>query len=261
MLSSNLTLGVAFLAGLASFLSPCVLPLVPIYLAQLVGQSVYQATTEVAEVPMVSTAGEAPSMAVSEIIPRPARLNTFLHALLFVVGFTLAFVALGATASTLGGFLKIHQFLLREVGGVALVVVGLHLTGILKLPFLYWQKRFAFHPERPGFLASFVIGLIFAIGWTPCIGLILGPILALAANSGTLREGVLLLLVYSLGLGIPFLLLGLGLDRLSRLLKWLKPHTGKIEIGTGVIMIVMGVMIYFNLLLYLNRFFNVGITV
>ncbi len=244
MISSNMTLGVAFLAGLASFLSPCVLPLVPIYLAQLVGQSVYQSW---------GATGEAKSHA--------ARLNTFLHALVFVSGFTLSFVALGATASTLGGFLKDHQFLLRQIGGVILVVIGLHLTGLLKLPFLYRQKRFEFRPERPGYLASFVIGVIFAIGWTPCIGLILGPILVLAANTETLRQGVLLLLVYSLGLGIPFLLLGLGLDRLSRLLKWLKPHTGKIEIGTGIIMITMGVMIYFNLLLYLNRFFNVGITV
>jgi len=244
MITSNMTLGVAFLAGLASFLSPCVLPLVPIYLAQLVGQSVYQSPDAM---------GEAKANA--------ARLNTFLHALMFVSGFTLSFVALGATASTLGGFLKVHQFLLRQIGGLILVIIGLHLTGILKLSFLYRQKRFEFRPERPGYLASFVIGVIFAIGWTPCIGLILGPILVLAANTETLRQGVLLLLVYSLGLGIPFLLLGLGLDRLSRLLKWLKPHTGKIEIGTGIIMITMGVMIYFNLLLYLNRFFNVGITV
>jgi cytochrome c-type biogenesis protein len=244
MISSNMTLGVAFLAGLASFLSPCVLPLVPIYLAQLVGQSVYQST---------GAAGGGISYAT--------RVNTFLHALLFVSGFTLSFVALGATASALGGFLKVHQFLLRQIGGVALVLIGLHLTGLLKLPFLYRQKRFEFRPERPGYFASFVVGVIFAIGWTPCIGLILGPILVLAANTETLRQGVLLLLVYSLGLGLPFLLLGLGMDRLSRLLKWLKPHMGKIEIGTGVIMIAMGVMIYFNLLLYLNRYFNVGITV
>lgn len=244
MISSNMTLGVAFLAGLVSFLSPCVLPLVPIYLAQLVGQSVYQS-----------------SSATEETKSHATRLNTFLHALVFVSGFTLSFVALGATASALGEFLKVHQFLLRQIGGVILVMIGLHLTGLLKLPFLYRQKRFEFRPERPGYLASFVIGVIFAIGWTPCIGLILGPILVLAANTETLRQGVMLLLMYSLGLGIPFLLLGLGLDRLSRLLKWLKPHTGKIEIGTGIIMITMGIMIYFNLLLYLNRFFNVGITV
>lgn len=236
--SSQLGISVAFFAGLASFLSPCVLPLVPIFLAQMVGQSVAQAE---------ESAGK--------------RLVTFMHALMFVAGFTLAFIALGATASTLGSFLHANQFLLREIGGIVLIVIGLHMTGILKLPFLYWQKRFEFHPARPSYPASFGIGLIFAIGWTPCVGLILGPILGLAANAATLREGVLLLLVYSLGLGIPFLLLGLGLDRLGRLLKWLKPYVGKIEIATGIIMIAMGVLIYFNLLITLNRFFNFGITV
>ena len=244
MISSQVSISVAFLAGLVSFLSPCVLPLVPIYLAQLVGQSVFQSS---------DTPGNE--------IERPERLNTFLHALVFVAGFTVAFVSLGATASALGAFLRLHQFLLRQVGGVLLVIIGLHLTGIFKLPFLYRTKRFQYRPNRPGYPASFLIGLIFAIGWTPCVGLILGPILVLASNTGTLREGVMLLLIYSLGLGIPFLLLGLGLDRLSKLLKWLKPHTWKIEIGTGIIMIVLGVMIYFNLLLTLNRFFNWGINV
>src|SRR5258708_18202917 len=237
---SQLTFGVAFLAGVASFLSPCVLPLVPIYLAQLVGQSIYQSVGNEEE--------------------HAGRFITFLHALTFMCGFTLAFIALGATASTLGGFLRANQFLLRQVGGIILIVIGLHLTGILKLPFLYWQKRFEFRPARPSYPASFVIGLIFAIGWTPCIGLILGPILALAANAATLRQGVLLLLIYSLGLGIPFLVLGLGLDRFSRLLKWLKPHLGKIEIATAIIIIALCVMIYFNLLITLNRFFNFGIT-
>lgn len=236
--SSQLTFGVAFAAGLASFLSPCVLPLVPIFLAQMVGQSVYQADES-----------------------NTKRLITFLHALMFVGGFTLAFIALGATASTLGSFLHANQFLLRQVGGIILVIIGLHMAGVLKLPFLYWQKRFEFQPARPSYPASFLIGLIFAIGWTPCVGLILGPILGLAANAATLRQGVLLLLVYSLGLGIPFLLLGLGLDRFSRVLKWFKPHVGKIEMATGVIMIAMGILIYFNLFLTLNRFFNFGLTV
>jgi cytochrome c-type biogenesis protein len=237
--SSQLTVGVAFLAGLASFLSPCVLPLVPIYLAQLVGQGIYQSSGN----------GEQ----------RAGRFITFLHALTFMFGFTLAFVALGATASTLGGFLRANQFLLRQIGGIVLIIIGLHLTGLLKLPFLYWQKRFEFHPSRPSYPASFVIGLIFAIGWTPCIGLILGPILALAASAATLRQGVLLLLAYSLGLGIPFLLLGLGVDRFSKILKWLKPHLGKVEIGTGIIMILVGLMIYFNMLIYLNHYFNLGV--
>src|SRR6266852_1644283 len=125
--SSQISFGVAFIAGLASFLSPCVLPLVPIYIAQLVGHSIYQGNGQE---------------------EYTAHLNTFLHALMFVLGFTLAFVSLGATASTLGSFLRAHQFQLRQIGGILLILFGLHLMGILKIPFLYWQKRFSFHPTR-----------------------------------------------------------------------------------------------------------------
>src|SRR5947209_20256143 len=124
--SSQVSFGVAFLAGLASFLSPCVLPLVPVYLAQLVGHSIYQA-------------GEKQEGQIT-------RLNTFLHAFMFVVGFTLAFVSLGATASTLGSFLRTYQVLLREVGGILLIIIGLHLTGVLKLSIFYWQKHIQFRP-------------------------------------------------------------------------------------------------------------------
>jgi len=232
--SSQVIFGLAFVAGLISFLSPCMLPLVPIFLAQLVGQSAYQAT-----------GGQQ---------GRPARFVTLLHAALFVCGFTLTFVALGATASVLGSFLRAHQSQLRQIGGVILIVIGLHLAGVLKLPWLYRQKRFAFRPTRPSYPASLLIGVIFAIGWTPCISLVLGSVLGLAATAETLQQGVLLLLFYSLGMGLPFLLLGLGLDQVSRFLKWLKPHLGKIEVGTGVVMILVGVMIYFNWLVYLNRF-------
>ena len=236
---SQISFGVAFIAGLASFLSPCVLPLVPIYLAQLVGHSVYQAADGQEE--------------------QPQRLNTFIHSLMFVLGFTLAFVALGATASTLGSFLRTYQLLLRQVGGIILIIFGLHLTGILKLSIFYWQKRFEFRPSRPSYPASLLIGLIFVIGWTPCVGLILGPILGLAASAATLGQGVVLLLCYSLGLGVPFLLLGVGVNQLGRVLKWLKPHVGKIEAGTGVVMIAAGLVIFFNLLPYFDRFFNFGI--
>jgi cytochrome c-type biogenesis protein len=233
---SQLGLGIAFLAGLASFLSPCVLPLVPIYLAQLVGQSIHQGDDRKQE----------------------ERLITFLHAGTFVLGFTLAFVALGASASTLGGLLKAHQFLLRQVGGVLLIIIGLHIAGILKIPFLYMQKRFTFQPSRPGYPASLLIGIIFGFAWTPCIGPILGSILVLAANAATLRSGVTLLLVYSLGLGVPFLLLGLGLNQVSRLLKRMRPYLGKIEFVTGLFMILVGILIFFNLFSYLNQYFNVG---
>ncbi len=238
---SQISFGIAFLAGLASFLSPCVLPLMPIYLAQLVGQSVYQAAD-----------GQE---------KHPLRLPTLLHALLFVLGFTLTFVALGATASTLGSFLRTYQLFLRQIGGILLVIIGLHLAGVLKWSIFYWQKHVPFRPSRPSYPASLLIGSIFAIGWTPCVGLILGPILGMAASAATLRQGVTLLLFYSLGLGLPFLLLGLGLDQLSRVLKWLRPHVGKIEMATGVVMVAAGVIIFFNLLPYFNRYFNLGLNI
>ena len=154
--SSQVSIGLAFIAGLVSFLSPCMLPLVPIYLAQLAGQSVSQ-----------STEGEE---------HRPARFITLLHAVMFVCGFTLAFVALGATASALGSFLRVHQFQLRQIGGILLIMIGLHLAGVLRIPLLYRQKRFVFRPTRPSYPASLLIGVIFAIGWTPCISLFLGSI-------------------------------------------------------------------------------------
>ncbi|MBO0781542.1 MAG: cytochrome c biogenesis protein CcdA [Ktedonobacteraceae bacterium] len=232
MNTSQLSIGIAFVAGLASFLSPCVLPLVPIYLAQLVGQSVHQSDKDRALV--------------------ASRLTTFLHAATFVGGFTLAFVTLGATASVLGSFLRAHLPLLQQIGGVLLIIVGLHLIGILKTPLMYWQKRIEFHPERPSYPASLLIGVVFALAWTPCVGPILGSILVIAANSTTLQHGVLLLLTYSLGLGVPFLLLGLGLNQFSRVLKWLKPHLGKIEVGTGVLLILVGLMVFFNLFIYIN---------
>ncbi len=212
------------------------LPLVPIYLTQLVGQSVSQAA---------AGSGE-----------KPARLRTFVHALLFVSGFTLAFVALGATASALGSVLHAYQFQLRQIGGVLLVVIGLHLAGILTIPLLYRQKRLEIHPTRSSYPASLLIGIIFAIGWTPCISLVLGSVLGLAATATTLRQGVLLLLAYSLGMGLPFLLLGLGLNQASRFLKRLSPYLGKIQVVTGLIMMGVGVMIFFNWLALLNHYFT-----
>lgn len=234
MSASQLSLGLAFVAGLLSFLSPCMLPLVPIFLTQLVGQSTYQ-----------STAGQK---------ERPARFVTFFHALLFVAGFTLAFVSLGATASAFGAFLRIHQFQLRQVGGILLVLIGLYLMGLLRIPLLYRQKRFSFRPARPSYPASLLIGAIFAIGWTPCVSLVLGSVLGLAAMATTLRQGVLLLLFYSLGMGLPFVLLGLSLDRGSKFLRWLRPHLSKIEIVTGIVMILVGIAIFSNWLVFLNRF-------
>jgi cytochrome c-type biogenesis protein len=232
---SSLTFAIAFSAGLASFLSPCVLPLVPIYLAQLVGPGVLQ---------------------TSQAEPTSRRWSTFLHALLFVLAFSLTFVALGATASVVGHFLQGNQLLLRRVGGVVLVVLGLHFSGLLRIPFLYRESRFQYRPGRTSYPASFLMGFIFSIGWTPCVGVILSSILILASNSGTLQSGVALLAVYSLGLGLPFLAMGLAINVVSVWLKRLKPHLGKIEFATGMLLAVVGVAMFFGLLNYLPQFFN-----
>jgi cytochrome c-type biogenesis protein len=233
MNTTSINVGLAFLAGLVSFLSPCMLPLVPIYLAQLVGRN-------------ISTTTQAQGGS--------QRLVTFLHALMFVSGFTLVFVTLGATASALGSVLSAYQFQLRQVGGVLLIIIGLHMTGVLTLPFFFWQKRWTFQPRQPRYLASLLIGSIFAVGWTPCISVYLGTILGLAATATTLKQGVLLLLFYALGMGLPFLLLGLGLEQANRILRWLKPYTHAIEVTAGLIMILTGVMIFFNWLVILNQF-------
>jgi cytochrome c-type biogenesis protein len=232
---SSVTFAIALGAGLASFLSPCILPLVPIYLAQLVGPGVMQSS-------------EPPSPA--------QRFFTFLHALLFVLGFSLIFIALGATASVIGHTLRSNQLLLRQIGGGILIILGLHFAGLLRIPLLYRSARVPYRPGRPSFPASFVMGVIFAVGWTPCVGAILSSILILAGNSATLQSGVALLAVYSLGLGLPFLALGLAVNVVSAWLKRLKPYLGKIEVATGLLLTVVGVAMVLGLLNYLPQYFN-----
>ncbi len=234
-MNTSLTFAIALSAGLASFLSPCVLPLVPIYLSQLVGPSVIQSTEQ-----------RSPTM----------RLYTFLHALCFVLGFSLAFIALGATASVIGHFLRANQLLFRQIGGILLVILGLHFSGLLRLPFLYRQASFQYRITRPSFPASFLMGLIFAIGWTPCVGVILSSILILAGASATLQSGVALLAAYSLGLGLPFLAMGLAANFFSAWLKRLKPHLGKIELVTGLLLAAVGIAMFFGLINYLPQYFN-----
>jgi cytochrome c-type biogenesis protein len=233
--NTSITFAIAFSAGLASFLSPCVLPLVPIYLSQLVGPSVIQST-------------ERHSLTM--------RLYTFLHALCFVLGFALTFIALGATASVIGHFLRANQLLLRQIGGVILVILGLHFSGLLRIPFLYGEARFHYRISRPSFPGSFLMGIIFSIGWTPCVGVILSSILILAGASATLQAGIGLLAVYSLGLGVPFLAMGLAANMISGWLKRLKPHLGKIELVTGLLLAAVGVAMFLGLLNYLPQFFN-----
>ena len=248
----NLNILLAFVGGLASFLSPCVLPLVPSYLAQLVGPSVMEAVM----------AGDAPVVATNIgtlTLPAPQRRMPLWHSLAFVAGFSVAFITLGATASVLGGFLKSHQELISRVGGLILIVLGLHFAGILKIPLLYREGRMQWRPGQRGYPSSFLIGLIFAFGWTPCIGVILTGILLLAAQSATLASGIVLLAAYSLGLGVPFILMGAAFTQARPLLRRLAPHLGTIERVTGIVLVCMGFFIFNGWLIYLNHYFNFSI--
>ena len=236
---ANVSLLATFVAGLASFLSPCVLPLTPIYLAQLAGPAIWQMKE-------LDTQEQ-----------RALRTATLIHAACFVAGFAVTFICLGATASVLGAFLSANQLLLRQVGGIVLIVLGLYVARFLPIPFLDRERRISFRSATPSYPISFLIGLIFAIGWTPCVGPILAGVLLLAAQAHTLGTGVLLLTIYSLGLGVPFLLLGLAFDRVAPQLKRLQPYTRAIEIGTGTLLALMGVVIFFDWLLVINSHFAV----
>jgi len=236
---SLLTVAGAFAAGLLSFLSPCVLPLTPVYVAQLTGPAIWRA---------------------SELAPRARarlRLAATLHASVFVAGFAATFIALGATAGVLGSFLAAHQLELRQIGGLLLILFGLHVAGILPIPGLTRTRRLAAPPPNRGYPTSFLVGVVFGFGWTPCVGPVLAGILTLAAGSGTLSAGVLLLAVYSLGLGVPFLLLGAAFDRIAPMLKRLTPRLRAVELVTGLLLALMGVVIFFNWLLIVNSRFPV----
>jgi len=250
----NLNILIAFLAGLVSFLSPCVLPLVPSYLAQLVGPGVMEAAMEEKPSASVATAGGG-----TLALPVAQRRTPLWHSLAFVGGFSIAFISLGATASVLGSFLKGHQQTLSQIGGAVLILMGLHYTGVLKIPLLYREGRMHWRPGERNLPSSFLVGLIFALGWTPCIGVVLTGILLLAAQSTHLAAGIVLLAAYSLGLGVPFILMGAAFSRMRPLLRRLSPHLGTIERVTGFVIVGMGLLIFTGSLLYLNRYFTFSI--
>lgn len=220
----------AFIAGLLSFLSPCVLPLIPSFITYITGLS------------FGDLQAAHPSHKVRQL--------TILHTLLFIAGFTFVFVLLGASATYIGGFLQSHMTTIRKVGGVLIVIFGIHVTGLVPLTFLLGEKRFHIQRKPAGYLGSFFVGIAFAAGWTPCIGPILASILMVAATEATVYRGILLLLTYSLGLGIPFFLAALAMHQFLVVFNRFKKFIRLFEITTGVFLIIVGVLIYGN---YLNR--------
>lgn len=229
----------AFLAGILSFLSPCVLPLVPGYVSLISGATVEDLRSD--ERHMLGT--------------------VMLHSLTFILGFSVVFIALGAVATSIGQLANEYHNLLAKIAGVIVIVFGLHLTGLLKIKALYADKRL--HDVKGGSsaLGSFAVGFAFAFGWTPCIGPILATILVFAGAQQTVLKGVLLLAVYSLGLAVPFLLTSLGVDRFLGFYTKFRRHLHTVEVVSGVLLIAVGVLIFMNnlkllsgYLSFLNRF-------
>ncbi|MGQ0812354.1 MAG: cytochrome c biogenesis CcdA family protein [Nitrospiraceae bacterium] len=226
----------AFLAGLLSFVSPCVLPLVPSYLMYITGLSLDQLT---------DSAGR-----------RRLRKTIVANSLLFIAGFSLVFIAFGASASMIGRLLTDHQHLIRKVGGILIALFGLYLLGIFKLKFLMSEKRFHFQSRPAGYLGSLLIGATFAAGWTPCVGPVLGTMLMYASTAGTLADGVTLLAFYSFGLGLPLFAASMGVDRFLVYFKQVRAYVGMLSAVSGVFLIVFGLMIYGDSLALLTAFFE-----
>lgn len=234
MESTNITVVGAFIAGFLSFLSPCVLPLIPSYITYITGLSFNDLQLE------------HPSHKV--------RQQTIIHSLLFIAGFTFVFVLLGASATFIGGFLQAHMTALRRVGGVLIVVFGIHVSGIFDIGVLLGEKRLTLHRKPAGFFGSFVVGVAFAAGWTPCIGPILASILMVAATESTVYRGVGLLLAYSMGLAIPFFLASLAMHQFLVLFTRFKKYIRIFEIVTGVFLIIVGILIFTNNLSIFSRY-------
>lgn len=212
----------AFVFGIISFISPCVLPIVPGYISFISGVSL----------------NEIDKSKNSIAIRKKIMLNT----LAFVLGFSLVFVLLGATATVIGQFLFTNLSTLSQIAGVIIIIFGLHMAGVFKIKFLQFEKRFHSQSKPLGYLGSFVVGLAFAFGWTPCIGPILGGILALAAQKETVGQGILLLTSYSAGLGIPFLITGFSLSIFYVAFNKIKRYFYLIEIIGGILLILIGIL-------------------
>lgn len=236
--AANITYWIAFTAGILSFVSPCVLPLIPSYLTYITGLSFKQLDEE------------HPTAKV--------RMTVLLHSICFIIGFSVVFVLLGAIAGIASSKFQSH---LREglewvekIGGLLIFLFGVHMTGLLHFGVLLGEKRVQLHEKPSGYFGTFIVGLAFAAGWTPCIGPILASILMIAATSGQVGEGIGLLSVYSLGLGLPFLISGLLFHQFLVAFNRFRKYIRLVEIGTGVMLMAVGIMLMFNLMGHLTMY-------
>jgi cytochrome c-type biogenesis protein len=223
-MNEEVTIGIAFATGLASFLSPCVLPLVPVYLTSVCGPEILELKT------------------------RKSRISIFFHSLCFVIGFSFVFITVGTIAG-LAGFAFGSHLIINKIAGGLLIAFGLFILASLKFPWLNYEKRL--NPSlgtTTGYLRSFIIGVVFAFAWAPCIVGLLGGTASLALGSGKAWQGTILLAVYSLALGIPFMIIGVAFDFTVPLLKHIYKYTNMIHIFSGILIIIVGILILTGIL-------------
>ena len=229
---NDITVLLAFSAGLLSFLSPCVLPLVPAYVSYLTGSS------------------------IEELNDGKAKLSALYKSFGFVLGFSIIFILMGVSITSLGKLLITHKDLFRKVGGTLIVVFGLHTIGLFKIKLFYREKRFLYFDKIKGPFSSVIMGMAFATGWTPCIGPILSSILIYATSMNSVGKGVLLLIMYSLGLAVPFILTAMAIGSFTKQFRKFSRYLPIISTISGLLMIIMGVMIFMNKLAILSQYTN-----
>ena len=220
-------------AGLLSFLSPCVLPIVPGYLCFMAGTSLDKL----------------------DLNAREIKRDVFYYSLCFVIGFSTVFIILGASATVISGLMFEYLDYLRVAGGIIIIIFGIHFMQLIQIPLLNQELRVQVQNYKPGVAGSYIIGLSFAFGWTPCIGPILGSVLSVAASTETVSQGVFLLFLYSMGLGIPFLLAAYAIGSFLNFFSKIKNHLRTIEIVTGLLLILFGILILTNRIQELAFFF------
>jgi cytochrome c-type biogenesis protein len=219
----TVTIFVALMGGLASFFSPCVLPLVPAYLSYISGMSIEELTE-----------GRTPE----------ATRKTGLMSLFFVFGFSIVFIAMGAAASSIGQALFDNQGILMKIGGVLVILFGLHMIGILKIKALYRERRFHLRMQNAGVIGALLMGMAFAAGWTPCTGPVLSGIATLAMSTDTLGRGIMLFVFYSIGMGIPFIVVGFATAWALKALTKFKKHLHTVEVVSGVLLVLVGILVF-----------------
>jgi cytochrome c-type biogenesis protein len=226
----NPTFLAAFAAGVLSFISPCVLPLIPGYLSYISGLTLDE---------MQGTGDGAMSLGA-------ARRRVLVASIFFILGFSFVFICFGAAASVVGQYMLERQRLLAKIAAVIVIVFGLHTMGVLRIGWLYSEKRVQVEKKPTSLLGAFFVGLAFAFGWTPCIGPILAGILAIAGTQQTVGQGVQLLAVYSAGLGLPFLLTAFAINQFFTVFKRIRKHYHLIEIISGLLLVLIGLLIFTN---------------